>query len=422
MSKQLLQKNTNFLLKWLPLILALVCVLFYFLMRFQAHHMQEKQLRLKNENVWNAFTSNSGNLNRHIKGEYDIVETQLIPISLLNEPRDTMIWYNEQKKFLPFKFLIRQINWNDKIYQISGYVSSTEISHLIIKIFITEAIILILLLLSIIILNRVSSRLLWNPFFTTMKKINEYDITRNRLIDLANETGTTEFNDLNKAINILISNITASFDHQKQFVENASHEMQTPLAIIRSRIELLTNQPALTENIAARLGDITDANNRLTQLNRTLLLLAKIENNQFPETEDVNVSLMIDAVIEMFRNLYEKKSPAININRDQPIIIKANPSLIEILISNIIKNAIVHNIAEGKIYVSISNNEFLVKNTGSELQGAPVEMFQRFKKGSDKTKTTGLGLALVKQICYLYGYQPSYEYSNGWHIIKIIFI
>jgi signal transduction histidine kinase len=255
-----------------------------------------------------------------------------------------------------------------------------------------------------------------------MKKINEYDITRNRLIDLANETGTTEFNDLNKAINILISNITASFDHQKQFVENASHEMQTPLAIIRSRIELLTNQPALTENIAARLGDITDANNRLTQLNRTLLLLAKIENNQFPETEDVNVSLMIDAVIEMFRNLYEKKSPAININRDQPIIIKANPSLIEILISNIIKNAIVHNIAEGKIYVSISNNEFLVKNTGSELQGAPVEMFQRFKKGSDKTKTTGLGLALVKQICYLYGYQPSYEYSNGWHIIKIIFI
>ncbi len=422
MSKQLLQKNTIFLLRWLPVILALFSVLFYFLMRFQAHHMQEKQLQLKNENVWNAFISNSGNLNRHIKGEYDIVEAQLIPINLLNEPRDTMIWYSEQQKFLPFKILTRQINWNNKIYQISGYASATEINHLIIKVFITEAIILLLLLLSIIILNRISSRLLWNPFFITMEKINEYDITRNRLIDLADETGTTEFNDLNKAISILISNINASFDRQKQFIENASHEMQTPLAIIRSRIELLTNQPALTENVAARLGDITDANNRLTQLNRTLLLLAKIENNQFPETGDVDVSLMIDEVIEMFRNLYEKSFPAININKDQPLIIKANPSLIEILLSNIIKNAIIHNTAEGKIYVSIHNSEFLVKNTGPELQGSPEEMFERFKKGPDKTKTTGLGLALVKQICYLYNYPLSYEYSNGWHTIKIIFI
>jgi hypothetical protein len=251
MSKELLQKNTRFLLRWLPVVLLGFCILFYFLMQYQAHHMQEKQLKLKNRNVWDAFIGNSGNLNRHIKGEYDIVEGQLISINLLNEPRDTGIWYNDQQKFIPFKILTKQVNWNNKIYQISGYVSSTEISHLIIKVFITEAIILLLLLLSIIILNLVSSGLLWNPFFITMKEIKAYDITRNRSIDLADETGTTEFNDLNKAISILISNINASFDHQKQFVENASHEMQTPLAVIRSRIELLTNQPALTENVAA---------------------------------------------------------------------------------------------------------------------------------------------------------------------------
>jgi signal transduction histidine kinase len=422
MSRQLLQRNTLFLLKWLPVVLLGFCVLFYFLMRYQAHHMQEKQLELKNKNVWNAFILSGGNLNRHIEGEYDIYDGELIPVNLLDEPRDTTVWYEQQKKFLPFVILTAEISWNNKRYQVSSYVSSTEISHLIIKIFITEAVILLLLLLSIIFLNRISSRLLWKPFFVTMKKVNEYDINRSRSVDLAGETGTTEFNDLNKTINVLISNINASFDHQKQFVENASHEMQTPLAIIRSRVELLTNQPALTEDVATILGDITDANNRLTQLNRTLLLLAKIENNQFPEMEDVNISLMIDKIIEMFRNMYEQSFPTVTINKDQSLIIKANASLIEILLSNIIKNAIIHNTAEGQIKVTIHNRQLIVENTGPVLEGVPEEMFARFKKGSDKTKTTGLGLALVKQICYLYGTHLAYEYNNGWHKINIVFI
>lgn len=257
MSRQLLQKNTNFLLKWLPVVLLGFCVLFYVLMRYQANHMQEKQLELKNKNVWNALILSGGQLNKHIKGEYDITDSGLVPANLLDKPRDTSVWYEQQKKFLPFQILTKQLIWNNKIYQVSGYVSSTEISHLIIKIFITEVIFLLILLLSIIFLNRISSRLLWEPFFTTMKKVNEYDINRSGLIDLAEETETTEFNDLNKAIGNLISNINASFEHQKQFVENASHEMQTPLAIIRSRIELLTNQPELTEKAAGILADIT---------------------------------------------------------------------------------------------------------------------------------------------------------------------
>jgi signal transduction histidine kinase len=157
-------------------------------------------------------------------------------------------------------------------------------------------------------------------------------------------------------------------------------------------------------------------------LNRTLLLLAKIENNQFPETEDVNISLMVDDIIETFRNLYDENFPIVNINKNEPLIIKANRSLVEILLSNIIKNSIIHNTPEGKINVTIKNMHLMVENTGPELQGAPEEMFERFRKGSDKTKTTGLGLALVKQICYLYGYQLTYGYNNGWHVVKITLI
>lgn len=156
-------------------------------------------------------------------------------------------------------------------------------------------------------------------------------------------------------------------------------------------------------------------------MNRTLLLLAKIENNQFPDTEEVDVSMMADEIIEMFRNLYDKEFPLVTIEKGEPLIIKANRSLIEILVSNIIKNAVIHNLAEGRIEVTIHDKQLTVKNTGPELKDAPEEMFNRFKKGSDKTKTTGLGLALVKQICNLYSYPITYQYNNGWHVIKIIF-
>ncbi len=153
-----------------------------------------------------------------------------------------------------------------------------------------------------------------------------------------------------------------------------------------------------------------------------LLLLAKIENNQFPETEEVNVSSMVDDIIEMYGNLYEPDFPTVQINKGEPLIIRANRSLVEILLSNVIKNAVIHNSVKGKINVTIQNRQLLVENTGPALQGVPEEMFARFKKGSNKTKTSGLGLALVKQICYLYGYQLTYEYNNGWHVVKITLI
>lgn len=420
MSKLLLQRNTRYLLLWLPVVLLACTLLFFVLMRMQAHHMQEEQLFLKQENIWNAFKSKSGNIAKHIAGEYDIIQGANNGSIELNEPRDTIVYYPNKQKSLPYKILTSQLNWNHQLYLITTYVSSTEIKHLIIKVFLGEALLFLLLLIAIVILNRKSSHLLWRPFFATMNKVNEYDITRNQSLKLQSKTGTTEFDELNTVITNLIDKVNAAYYNQKQFVENASHEIQTPLSIIRSKLELLINQPDLTEKNASLLGDITDATNRLSQMNKTLLLLSKIENNQFPETEAVNISEMVERIINNLI-IYYDPVPQLESKIQANVILNLNHSLAEILISNIIRNAIEHNQPNGKIIIHLSPSHLLIKNTGPSLQTNAELLFERFRKDSHQTKTTGLGLALVKQICTLYNYRVDYKYHDGWHEIQVAF-
>lgn len=381
--------------------------------------MQEKQLMLRQINIWNVFVAKAGNIDRHIPGEYDIQENTAGEGIILNRPLDTILYTNEQKPHY-FKKLTGRLQWNGKKYLVTTYISSTEFSHLIIKVFVTEAFILALLLIAIVVLNRKSSGLLWKPFLSTVEKVNTFDVTRNESLILQAETGTTEFNELNKAITALINRVNTAYHNQKQFVENASHEMQTPLAIIRSKLELLINQPGLTEKNAALIADITEANDRLSQMNRTLLLLAKIENNQFPETERVDVSQLLTKTIEVFKGHYEEL-PVLNVTIEGILTIQVNRILIDVMISNLIKNAIEHNLPNGYINITLLNGTLTIENTGPALTVNPNELFERFKKGSHQTKTTGLGLALIKQICNLYQFKVTYEYLQGWHRIIVRF-
>ena len=382
--------------------------------------MQEKQLALKQGNVWTAFTLQPDSFPKRVQGEYDIKEVSHSPL-LDDEPRDTTIYFESTNHSLPFAVSTVYHSWNGKAYLVSTYVSSREIEHLIIKVFLTEAVIFLLLLLTVVIVNKKSSFLLWKPFFSTIRKVKQYDITRNTSLDLPVSTGTKEFDELNKEITSLMRNANQAYLQQKHFVENASHEMQTPLAIIRSKLELLINQQGLTEKTASLLSDISEANDHLSRMNRTLLLLAKIENNQFPETELVEIAKVVKQLISNYRKFYDGEFPSLTENIHSGITVNANRSLIEILLSNILKNAIEHNQEDGFIDVTISDSKLLIKNTGTQPERATDLLFERFTKGSHKSKTSGLGLALVKQICLLYNYQVKYIYENGLHELTIYF-
>ncbi|MBO9573913.1 MAG: hypothetical protein J7497_17125, partial [Chitinophagaceae bacterium] len=197
MSKPLLQRSSGVLLIWLPVVLLISSGLFYIMLNKHAHHTQEKLLLLKQHNIWTAFTTSNGALEKRVAGEYEIVQNEAESPVILDTPRDTAIYYPDKEKKLPFQVLTSRLQWNGHFYFISTYISSTEITHLIIKVFATEAVILFLLLITIVVLNRKSSGRLWEPFFSTINAAANFDIVRNNQLKLPEETGTSEFDQLN---------------------------------------------------------------------------------------------------------------------------------------------------------------------------------------------------------------------------------
>jgi signal transduction histidine kinase len=421
MNKTLIQKNTRFLLVWLPLVMLIGSMIFYVLMSAHAHHMAEEQLGLKQKNIRNALTTNREMLNTHITGEYDLAKGGPVRSDLLHKQRDTMLYYPADKTWVTFKILTEQFVINDQTYQLTTYISSKEIAHLIIKVFIAEIFVFILLLIAIVIINQKSSGLLWRPFYATLKKIKEYDIVKDQSLQLTQQTGIAEFDQLNQVITRLIGNVTLAYSNQKQFVENASHEIQTPLAIIRSKLDLLINNTDLTEETAGLLADITEANDRLSQMNRNLLLLTKIDNNQFPDQSDIDLSNAVEKLLNWYQNYYEETPPGIERSIQPHVRVKANVSLIDILINNLISNAFIHNIPHGYVHVRLNSRELVIENTGHPLEGGTDQLFERFKTGREQSNTTGLGLSLVRRICQIYQYRLTYSYTDNIHRVTVPF-
>ncbi|MDN4028901.1 sensor histidine kinase [Chryseobacterium gambrini] len=420
MSKRLISRNTRLLLTWLPIVLGLCSCIFYAMLKKHTNHAQEKLLQLKQDNIREAFISSGGKLPNYILGEYSITENPKQSTISTTFIDDTIIYFRDRKESRPFKSLTRRFQWNGQSYALSTYASATEMSHLILKVFVTEAVILLLLLIAVVFINKISSRKLWRPFFDTVEAGSHFDVVKNNHIELEKITGTTEFDQLNEMLGELFKKVNAAYINQKQFVENASHELQTPLAIIRTKLELLINQPNITEKSAMLLGDITTAADRLSEMNRTLLLLSKIENNQFPEIEAVNVSEIIENTIADYLH-YNSECELVSSTIENQITTVANRSLIEILVSNLVNNAIVHNNETKQIKLSITGQCLRIANTGDPLLIQSEELFERFKKSSHKKKTTGLGLAIVKQICQLYQFDINHSYKDGWHQFEIVF-
>ena len=421
MSKTLQQKNTQYFLIWLPLVLLAGIGLFYILMSMHARHMAQEQLELKQGNVWNAWLANRETSATHVTGEYDLVKGTLVSSGLLEIQRDTVIYYPANNDWRPFRILTEQRSLNGQTYQLTTYVSSREITHLIIKVFIADVFVFILLLAAIVVINRKSSGLLWKPFHATLNTIREYDINGNQSLPLPRQTGIREFDQLNLVITDMIGHVNQAYSNQKQFTENAAHELQTPLAIIRSKLDLLIDSSSLTEETAGLLADITEANDRLSQMNKNLLLLTRIDNHQFPDLSSIGLSEIIEKLLTYYQGYHDGDLPLIRKSIQQGVRVTANASLMEILLTNLINNAFVHNIPNGYIDIRLNNRTLIIENTGHPIEGEIEQLFERFKKGRPESKSTGLGLSLVQRICRINHFDLRYHYGQNIHCITVNF-
>jgi two-component system, OmpR family, sensor kinase len=240
--------------------------------------------------------------------------------------------------------------------------------------------------------------------------------SENPIVLLENEI--LEFSELNKEIKTLTTKVRSDYKNLKQFTEDVSHEMQTPLAIIQAKIENFINGESLTNEQFAQITSVQKDIQRLSQLNKKLVLISKIDNNQFTIDKAVIINEILKEVVNDFRDL---TSAEINIIEKSNLIIHADPQLIRILCSNLISNAVKYREACSKIEVIIQNNYIIVANLGSQSLQEPNKIFSRYYRENNTLKSTGLGLTIVKKICDLHGFKVFYLYENHQHIFKIDF-
>lgn len=238
---------------------------------------------------------------------------------------------------------------------------------------------------------------------------------------LDNPTKIREFRQLSDAALDMGNRSYKAYEEQKQFIENASHELQTPLAIVRGKVELLAQSEGMTEQQMEQLDEIYATLGRAVKLNKSLLLLSRIENGQYTEMEDVSVDEILDELLPDLMDIYEHKQVRLIRKREeQPFIIRCNHSLAQILVSNLVKNSLLHNREGGELQVLTTPTSLVIKNTGDvPLDGE--KLFRRFYHGMDgKKDSTGLGLAIARSIALSSSLKLTYEWQDGMHTFRLV--
>ena len=281
--------------------------------------------------------------------------------------------------------------------------------------------IIILLGLFVIVLfwlNLIISRSVWSPFYEILAKTKGFKVIQNQSLNFI-KSDISEFEDLQKVLHDLTFQISTDYHALKEFTENASHEIQTPLAIIRSKLENLIQSENLREAEMKAIQTVYEATGRLSKLNQSLLLLTKIDNQQFIQKEKINLAQAIDNQVNNYEDFIVGKQISIVKELNRNIEIEINPILLDILLSNLLINSIKHNLKNGTISIKLSPEKLEIQNTGKAIENVPNDFFGRFKKHNAESDSLGLGLAIVKKICETNHLEIDYQYQNNLHTINL---
>tara|TARA_R110002020_G_scaffold362015_4_gene574451 strand:- start:194 stop:937 length:744 start_codon:yes stop_codon:yes gene_type:complete len=232
------------------------------------------------------------------------------------------------------------------------------------------------------------------------------------------DSNILEFSELRQEIKGLMDKVTSDYQNLKQFTEDVSHELQTPLAIMQAKIENIINDQKLDFALFQALSSFQNDMQRLVQLNKKLVLLTKLENKQFINAKELNFNALVN---ETLLNFKELTPIPIELDEKDTVLLKADIHLIQVLCNNLISNAIKYCAPEGSVSVLIKEKCFSISNSGKESALHPEKLFNRFYKEDKSMQSNGLGLAIVKKITDYYNYDISYEFVNKRHVFKIEF-
>lgn len=350
--------------------------------------------------------------------------TPAMALSVKDTYSDTIMFMQDaddpQPELEPTRMLRTAFENNGKYYELKIINSIMEEDDLI-KALAYDAIWLYLTLLtSLIVLNNFVLKRLWKPFYAFLNQLKEYQIGSEQKFPKT-VTKTKEFNDLENAVGILLQHNKETYEQQKEFIGNASHELQTPLAIVSNKLELLIEKGSLQPEQAEDIAEVMQMIERLVRLNKSLLLLTKIENKQFIESQSVVMNEIVQQCVQDIEDVADFKEVRIEITESASLIVSMNASLATIVMANLIRNALFHNIPKGDVKIKINENSVQISNSGTANPLKEEKIFARFYTTEGHQKGSGLGLAIVKAICDTYGFSLKYLFKENYHCFSIYF-
>ena len=308
----------------------------------------------------------------------------------------------------------------DAHYRISTYSFIPSFYQLLPGVLDSFKWILLLLLVLVVISGGLISKYILAPFKRTLRVIQSFELKQKEAIRLPG-TSTSEFRELNEFLLKMTDKVREDYQSLKEFTENASHELQTPTAIIRGKLDLLMESDIRDEQ-AVLIAEMQNALERLSRIHSSLTLLTKLENQEYAAKEPVNFSRLMREELASFQELMQMKQLRLVVEIEDKIYIPLHAALADLLLTNLISNAIRHNAGAGVIFVRLRREGLVIANTGQEPSVPTEELFERFKKGNPGSDSIGIGLAIVRQICDMSHFDIIYEYRAGSHILAISFL
>ena len=421
MNKKLLNKTLKTYLIYSVLILIISAPLFYYATkRLYTKEADDTLLLHKKEflkytastlqytdiPLWNRFNRNA---------KIDSVKQTTKDTLFFSSYYDTL-----DAEIEPYRELNFPISIQGKPYSYSERINLVETEDLLKNIAILFFAIISILLFGLFFITKKLSLNLWKPFYKTLHQIESFEIDKTKQPDFT-ETDIEEFNRLNTSIKKLIEKNTIIYKSQKEFIENAAHELQTPLAVFQVKIDTLIQRSDVTQEQSEILGSLNENVSRLNRLNKNLLLLSKMENDSYSDKQTISLTNYIQKNLDFFTEQAKAKSLIIKMELQKDFEIKSNPVLAEVLISNLFLNAIKHNIEGGQISIAMQENKLVFSNSGQPSPLNTDKLFKRFSKSNPSEQGTGLGLSIVKKIADINNWTVAYNYENNLHSFSILF-
>jgi signal transduction histidine kinase len=414
---KLLQKTSKsyFMISLTTLIIAGVAL--FFILSYIFRNQLNESLLSDIEVVKKSIEENNA-----LPNYYPYIEVIETPLKLAGsfESTDTLLFDKGENELIPYRQISVVTVINGKKYSITARDTLLEKSDLLLTIILVIGFVFILILIILYHVNRKLSLKLWQPFYKTLDELKEfsYDSPGFRLTSLSD---TDEFLELNKTLDKLTQKVISDYQSLKRFTEDTSHEIQTPLAVIQSKIETLMQDPDLKKGQSELLSSAYSYTLKVSKLTQTLLLLTKIANDQFPDKKQVNFSQLIEERESMLGDIIAEKK--LDIKKEIPgiVLLETNLILAESMVMNLLGNAIRHCRPSSTIYIILNKNRFEIANSGDPLDVPAEKLFERFYKTDKSSESHGLGLSIVNEICAVNKWNMKYKYENDMHKFIVVF-